>query len=116
MSATSWQPPGSWPVDADDDITRGALVRFHELAIQIAALRQEMADLHEHCHLAREWIRTDEERSRWFYSVEHDLRELVESARYLKRSRRIIAWCVGATMGTLMFYETIVVWVREHVK
>lgn len=91
-------------------------MRYHELAIQLAALRQEMADLHEHCHDAREWIRADSERSRWFYAVEQDLKELVESARYLKRSRRIIAWFVGATMGALMFFETIVVWIREHVK
>jgi hypothetical protein len=103
-------------VDSSDDITRGALVRYHELSIQLAALRQEMADLHEHCHFVKEWMRTDEERSRWFYAVESDLREIVESTRYLKRSRRIIGWLIGATMGALMFWETVVVWVREHVK
>jgi hypothetical protein len=103
-------------VDVDDDITRGALVRYHELAIQLAALRQEVTDLHEHCHAARDWIRVDAERSRWFYSVEHELKELVESTQYLKRSRRIVAWFVGATMGALMFWESVVVWLREHVK
>jgi len=103
-------------VDSDDDITRGALIRYHEMAIQIAALRQELSDLHEHCRAAREWMRLDEDRSRWFYAVEHDLRELVESTRYLKRSRRIVGWLIGAMMGAIMFWETVVVWVREHVK
>jgi hypothetical protein len=29
-------------VDSSDDITRGALVRYHELSLQFAALRQEV--------------------------------------------------------------------------
>lgn len=90
------------------------LERIHTLETTIEVLRQKCLDTREELERLATWIHQDTEKSRWFYQVEHDLRELVESKRWVGMLRRAVAWLVGATVGALMMWHEIEQWIKTN--
>ena len=55
------------------------------------------------------------DRASWFYEAEPDIRQIVESTRWLKTARKILAWMLGSFLGAIMAYSTIEIFIRDHV-
>lgn len=95
---------------------QGCLERFHEVDLRITEIRREIADLRAHCDDIHAWRLEDTAKSAWYYEVRPVLEELVDSTRWLKTTRRVIVWSFGAIAGTIMAYQTLVIWVKENMK
>ena len=102
-----------------------AMAHLRQLELQIASLSREMGDTrvhneHEIADLKEEiakfcaWIQNDGQKSAWFYSAEADLRQLVESTRWVRMTKRIIAWIAGALIGIIMAWNAGAVWIKEN--
>jgi hypothetical protein len=68
----------------------------------------EIKDLKEEIANFCAWMQNDAQKSAWFYSAESDLRQLVESTRWIRTTKRVIAWIVGAAIGTIMAWNAAV--------
>ena len=99
---------------------------LHRLARENGELSREMAAHkslieHEIAELKREvegfctWRQDHVDRASWFYEAEPDIRQIVESTRWLKTSRKILAWILGSFLGAIMAYSTIEIFIRDHV-
>jgi hypothetical protein len=102
-----------------------AMAQLRQLELQLASLSRELGDsrvhnAHEIKDLKEEianfcaWMQNDAQKSAWFYAAEADLRQLVESTRWIRTTKRIVVWTVGAVVGTIMAWNAAVVWVREN--
>ena len=98
---------------------------LHRLARELGELSREMAAHksrieHDIEELEREvegfctWRQAHVDRASWFYEAEPDIRQIVESTRWLKTARKILAWIMGAVLGTILAISTIEVFIREH--
>ena len=101
------------------------MAHLRQLELQLAALSRELGDTrvhneHEIADLKEEierfcaWMQNDAQKSAWFYQAEADLRQLVESTRWVRTTKRIIAWIAGAAVGIIMAWNAVEIWVREH--
>lgn len=102
-----------------------AMAHLRHLELQLAALSRELGDNrihteHEISDLKEElanfcsWMQEDSKKSAWFYTAEADLRQLVESTRWVRMTQRIIVWVVGAAVGTIMAWNAAAVWIKEN--
>ena len=102
-----------------------AMQQLRQLELQLASLSRELGDsrvhnAHEIKDLKEEvanfcaWMQEDGRKSAWFYSAEADLRQLVESTRWVRTTKRIVVWTVGAAVGTIMAWNAVGVWIREN--
>ncbi len=62
------------------------------------------------------WTQIDAVKSAWLYESEQELRQIVEGARWVKMTQKLIAWVVGAITGTIMALSAVEVFLREHLK
>ena len=101
------------------------MAHLRQLELQLAALSRELGDTrvhneHEIADLKEEierfcaWMQNDAQKSAWFYQAEADLRQLVESTRWVRTTKQIIAWIAGAAVGIIMAWNAAVVWVKEN--
>ena len=128
--APCWRSPSTqaWLVAVADDRRQDhidAMAHLRQLELQLAALSRELGDTrvhneHEIADLKEEierfcaWMQNDAQKSAWFYQAEADLRQLVESTRWVRTTKRIIAWIAGAAVGIIMAWNAVEIWVREH--
>ena len=102
-----------------------AMAHLRQLELQLASLSRELGDTrvhneHEIADIKEEienfcaWMRNDSMKSAWFYQAEEDLRQLVESTRWVKTTKRLVVWTVGAAVGIIMAWNAVEIWVREH--
>lgn len=100
---------------------------LHRLADQHGVLSREMAahksriehDIEDLKHEVEEfctWRQAHVDRASWFYEAEPDIRQIVESTRWLKTSRKILAWILGSCLGAIMAYSTIEIFIRDHLR
>jgi phosphate uptake regulator len=102
-----------------------AMAHLRQLELQLAALSRELGDTrvhneHEIRDLKEElasfcaWMQDDSKKSAWFYEAEADLRQMVESTRWVRTTKRIVVWLVGAAVGTIMAWNAAAVWIKEN--
>ena len=100
---------------------------LHRLAREQGELSREMAahksriehDIEDLKHEVEEfctWRQAHVDRASWFYEAEPDIRQIVESTRWLKTSRKILAWILGSCRGAIMAYSTIEIFIRDHLR
>lgn len=85
-----------------------------ELAASKAHLEHEIEDLKDEVEQFCQWMQADTKRSAWFYQSQPQLQQIVDSALWVKTTRKIIAWIMGAVLGTILAISTIEVFIREH--
>ena len=110
---TSSDHPGS-PEPIRCAFCPGVLERIHRAEIQLAQLQDRYKDANQELDRLIAWVRADSERSRWFYQVEHDLRDMVESKRWVFMSKRAVGWIVGTLVGALLTWHQIEEWLNAH--
>lgn len=99
---------------------------LHRLARDHGELSREMAahksliehDIEELKHEVEgfcTWRQAHVDRASWFYEAEPDIRQIVESTRWLKKARKILAWVLGSFLGAIMAYSTIEMFIRDHI-
>ena len=102
-----------------------AMAHLRQLELQLVALSRELGDTrvnneHEIKDLKEElanfcaWMKEDSKKSAWFYGAEADLRQLVESNRWIKMTQRIVVWVIGTTTGIIMAWNAAAVWIKEN--
>ena len=102
-----------------------AMAHLRQLELQLAALSRELGDTrihnaHEIADIKEEidkfcsWMLNDSVKSAWYYSAEADLRQLVETNRWLSTTKRILVWIGGGLVGIIMAWNAVEIWVREH--
>lgn len=102
-----------------------AMAHLRQLDQQFAALSRELGDTRVHTEheiqdlkdeISRfcKWVEQDAVKSAWFYTARDDLQQLVESARWIKVTKRLVAWGTGALVGAIMAWNAAEVWIREH--
>jgi hypothetical protein len=102
-----------------------AMAHLRQLDLQLAALSRdlddtrihnahEIADIKEEIDKFCAWMLNDSVKSAWYYSAEADLRQLVETNRWLSTTKRVLAWIGGGLVGTIMVWNAVEIWVREH--
>ena len=102
-----------------------ALARFRQLELQLASLSRELRDdrahnEHEITDIKEEienfcqWMQDDSQKSAWFYQAEEDLKQLVESTRWVRTTKRLLAWIGGVVVGSIMAWNSITIWIREN--
>lgn len=98
-----------------------------ELENQHRALSRELGDTKTHAehHIDAlrnqvqelcTWTQIDAVKSAWLYESEEELRQIVEGARWVKVTQRLIAWVAGTVAGTIMALSAAEVFLREHLK
>ena len=92
----------------------GVLERIHRAEERVAALEQRCQLFREEVQQLSAWRKEDEERSRWFYASEPDLKYLVDSKRWVTATRSAMAWLIGSVVGALMTWEAIANWAKAH--
>lgn len=102
----------SVPASRHDELMRAV----HKLEMELAQLTHTMGELREDANHFGDWMRRDAEKSQWYYDNREELRQLVESAKWVKTFRRAIAWLIGAVAGAIMVAQQIEIWVREHIQ
>lgn len=60
------------------------------------------------------WTQIDSIKSAWLYESENELRQIVEGARWVKMTQKLVAWVVGAAAGTIMALSAVEVFIKEH--
>lgn len=101
------------------------MAHLRQLELQLASLSRELGDTrvhseHEISDIKEEigrfcqWMQNDAQKSAWFYQAEDDLRQLVESTRWVRTTKRIIAWVAGALIGIIMAWNAGAVWIKEN--
>ena len=102
-----------------------AMAHLRQLELQLVALSRELGDTrvhneHEIKDLKEElanfcaWMQEDSKKSAWFYGAEADLRQLVESTRWMKTTQRIVIWVIGTAAGIIMAWNAAAVWIKEN--
>jgi hypothetical protein len=89
---------------------------IHTLEMELANARHEIADLKEEADQFCRWMKSDTEKSQWYYDNRMELVALVEGAKWIKTLRRAVAWIIGAAAGVVMAAQQLEIWWREHVK
>jgi len=100
---------------------------LRQLEGQHSALSRELGDAKTHTEHHIEdlrnqvqelcvWTQIDAVKSAWIYESEQELRQIVEGARWVKMTQKLIAWVVGAIAGTIMALSAAEVFLREHLK
>lgn len=102
----------SVPASRHDELMRAV----HKLEMELAHLTHTMGELREDANHFGDWMRRDSEKSQWYYDNREELRQLVESSKWIKTFRRAIAWLIGAVAGAIMVMQQIEIWVREHIQ
>lgn len=85
-----------------------------ELSASRSILEHEIEDLKDEVEGFCRWKEDHLARAAWFYQAEPDIRQLVESTRWVKTTQKFIAWIVGAILGTLMAVSTLEIFIRDH--
>ena len=85
-----------------------------EMAAHQSLIEHEIADLKREVESFCTWRQDHVERASWFYEAEPDIRQIVESTRWLKTSRKILAWILCSFLGAVMAYSTIEIFIRDH--
>ena len=85
-----------------------------EVSASRAQLEHEIEDLKDEVEQFCQWMQADTKRSAWFYQAEKEIRQIVDSTRWVKTTRKFIAWAMGTILGTIMAISTIEVFIREH--
>jgi hypothetical protein len=102
-----------------------AMAHLRQLELQLASLSRELGDTrvhteHEITDIKEEidnfcaWMRNDSMKSAWFYQAEEDLRQLVETNRWLSTTKRLLAWIGGTLVGITLVWNAVEIWVRDH--
>lgn len=102
----------SVPASRHDEL----MLAVHKLEMELAHLTHTMGELREDANHFDGWMRRDSEKSQWYYDNREELRQLVESSKWIKTFRRAIAWLIGAVAGAIMVMQQIEIWVREHIQ
>lgn len=102
----------SVPASRHDELMR----TIHKLEMDVAHAAHQLDELREDANHFGDWMRRDAEKSQWYYDNREELRQLVESAKWVKTFRRVIAWLIGAVAGAIMVAQQIEIWVREHMR
>ncbi len=100
---------------------------LRQLEGQHSALSRELGDAKTHTEHHIEdlrnqvqelctWTQVDAVKSAWIYESEQELRQIVEGARWVKLTQRLIAWVAGTVAGTIMALSAAEVFLREHLK
>lgn len=100
---------------------------LHSLEKQHIALSRELGDAKTHTeHHIQEltdqvqelctWTQIDAIKSAWLYESEQELKQIVEGARWVKLTQKLIAWVAGTVAGSIMALSTVEVFLREHLK
>lgn len=74
----------------------------------------EIADLKEAVDQFCQWMHDDSKKSAWFYQAEPDLRYIVETSRWMTTTKRVLAWIGGGLVGTILVWNAVEIWIREH--
>ena len=102
----------SVPASCHDEL----MAALHKLEMELAHALHEIDDLKEEAGAFCDWMRRDSEKSQWFYANRDELSGLVESSKWVKTLRRVVAWLIGAVAGTIIAAQQIEAWVREHLQ
>ena len=81
--------------------------KIHALDHQTRVLRMRQDELLSEIAKLKAWIEQDSKQSAWFYDSKNDLRELIESKRWIMITRHVIAWTAGAVLSGILFWQTI---------
>ena len=111
-------------MDASED-HREHQQQLRMLEAQLAALAREIGDARiHHAHEIGDlkeavekfcvWMRDDSQKSSWFYQAESDLRQIVETNRWLTTTKRVLAWIGGGAVGIIMVWNAVEIWIRDH--
>lgn len=87
---------------------------MHAFDKRLSEIERCMDGIRERVQVSEEWMRRDDERSRWFYEYQKDIKDLVESRRWVDYTRRVIAWAVGAIIGGLMLMGQAWPLIKDH--
>lgn len=102
----------SVPASRHDEL----MLAVHKLEMELAHLTHTMGELREDTNHFGDWMRRDSEKSQWYYDNREVLRQIVESAKWVKTFRRAVAWLIGAVAGAVMVAQQVEIWVREHIQ
>lgn len=98
--------------DRHDELMRA----LHKLEMDLIHASKEIEDLKEEAGTFCEWMRKDSQNSQWYYENREELKQLVDSAKWVKTLRRAVAWLIGAVAGTIMVVQQVEIWLREHMQ
>lgn len=115
-----------WPVGEFEDRRQDhvdLMAHLRQLESQLASLSRELGDTrvhHEHAivdikeDVERfcQWMRADTAKSAWFYTAEPELRHLVESAQWIRTTKKIVVWIVGTLVGAIMAWNAAEAFIR----
>lgn len=101
------------------------MANLRQMETQLANLSREVGETrvqyeHEFRDLKEElgrfctWMQDDSKKSAWFYAAESDLRQVVESNRWIKTTQRIVIWVTGTAAGIIMALNAAGVWIKEN--
>lgn len=85
-----------------------------ELSASKSHLEHEIEDLKDEVENFCKWMQAETKRSAWFYQAQPQIKQLVDSAIWVKTTRKFLAWIVGAILGTIMAISTVEIFVRDH--
>ena len=102
----------SIPASRHDELMRA----IHKLEMDVAHATHQIGELREDANHFGDWMRQDVQRSQWYYDNREELRQLVESAKWVKTFWRAVAWLIGAVAGAVMVAQQVEIWVREHIQ
>ena len=103
-------PPPSVLANLHDEL----LSHLHRVEMDLANMNKEIITLRAEADTLIAWMRSDTEKSQWYYENRGELKAVVESSRWVKMTRRALAWLFGAIAGVVMAIQQIEIWVREH--
>jgi hypothetical protein len=92
------------------------VAHIHSLEMLIVRLQQELYQLQAKTCQLHDWIQLDEDRSRWFYEQEAELRSLVLSSRWVSTTRRVMAWLMGTVIGIVALWSAIEGWLKGNLR
>ena len=103
-------PPPSVLANQHDEL----LSYLHRVEMDLANMNREIITLRAEADTLIAWMRSDTEKSQWYYENRDELKAVAESSRWVKMTRRALAWLFGAIAGVMMAIQQIEIWVREH--
>lgn len=92
------------------------LEMLHRMDMRLAQIDREIEGLREEADRFCTWMQNDSEKSAWYYDNRSELVQLVESSRWVRATRKAVAWLIGAAAGALMAAQQLEIWLREHFK
>jgi hypothetical protein len=111
VSGEGEPPPKPIYCHHDDVVAyiHGLEIRLAKLGTELAAVRRELAKL-------TAWAEEDEANSSWFYAAKEDIRDLVDSKRWIGTSRRFVLMISGTIAGIVMAWNAVEIFIKEHSK